>query len=273
MNGGQLVERLRAGQPVLALGMRASRTTDSVRWAKAAGYDTIWVDMEHSTLPVDTVSQLCSCAVDLGLMPWVRVPERDYGMINRVLDGGALGIIVARIESADEARTAVVATRFPPLGQRSQLATLPYVNFERLPARELNRRIDSATAVQVLIESRAGVDAADEIAAVEGVDVLGVGCNDLSADMGLTGESSHPDVVAACHRVIEAARRHGKVAIVGGMPECAALDGLRRAGAAPFVFAGTDTELFLNALRQRVEQAREQIRDAAPLHSDATLAS
>jgi len=57
-----------------------------VRWAKATGYDTIWIDMEHSTLPVDTVAQLCSCAVDLGLTPWVRVPERDYRTINRVLD-------------------------------------------------------------------------------------------------------------------------------------------------------------------------------------------
>ena len=86
MNGAELVERLRARHKIIALGIRAARTTDAVRWAKAAGYDTIWVDMEHSSLPVDTVSQLCSCAVDIGLMPWVRVPERDYGTINRVLD-------------------------------------------------------------------------------------------------------------------------------------------------------------------------------------------
>lgn len=260
MNGSELVERLRAGHPVMALGIRASRTTDTVRWAKAAGYDTIWVDMEHSTLPVDTVSQLCSCAVDLGIMPWVRVPERDYGTINRVLDGGALGIIIARAESASDVRTAVTATRFPPLGQRSQLATLPYVNFEKLHARELNQRIDRATALKVLIESRAGVEAADEIAAVEGVDILALGCNDLSADMGLTGESSHPEVVAACRHVIAAARRHGKVVIVGGMPDCAALDELRAEGAAPFVFAGIDTDLFLTAMRQRVEQAHAALQ-------------
>ncbi|WP_206957856.1 HpcH/HpaI aldolase family protein [Trinickia acidisoli] len=260
MNGAELVERLRGGQPVMALGIRASRTTDAVRWAKAAGYDTIWIDMEHSTLPVDTVSQLCSCAVDLGLMPWVRVPERDYGTINRVLDGGALGIIIARVESAEQARHAVTATRFPPLGQRSQLATLAYLDFAKLHARELNVRIDRATALEVLIESRAGVEAAEAIAAVEGVDVLALGCNDLSADMGHTGESAHPDVVAACRRVIDAARRHGKVAIVGGMPECEALDGLRRDGAAPFVFAGIDTDVFLNALRQRVEQARAALQ-------------
>ncbi|WGS51597.1 aldolase/citrate lyase family protein [Paraburkholderia sp. D15] len=257
MNGAQQVERLRARHKVIALGMRASRTTDAVRWAKAAGYDTIWIDMEHSTLPVDTVSQLCSCAVDLGLMPWVRVPERDYGTINRVLDGGALGIIVARIESAAQARDAVIATRYPPLGQRSQLATLPYVGFEKLPARELNDTLNAATALKVLIESRAGVEAADEIAALDGVDILALGCNDLCADLGYAGESTHPEVVAACRQVIEAARRHGKVAIVGGMPEGDALNGLREAGAAPFIFAGIDTDVFLTALRERVEQARK----------------
>ena len=256
MNGAELVQRLRARQKVIALGIRSARTTDAVRWAKAAGYDTIWVDMEHSSLPVDTVSQLCSCAVDLGLMPWVRVPERDYGTVNRVLDGGALGVIVPRVETVEQARDAVIATRFPPLGQRSQLATLPYVNFEKLPARELNRRVNEATVLKVLIESRAGVEAADAIAALEGVDVLALGCNDLSADMGHTGESAHPEVVAACREVIAAAQRHGKVAIVGGMPEGEALDQLRREGAAPFIFAGIDTDVYLAALRERVEQAR-----------------
>jgi len=256
MNGAELVERLRERHKIIALGIRASRTTDVVRWAKAAGYDTIWIDMEHSSLPVDTVAQLASCAVDLGLMPWVRVPERDYGTINRVLDGGALGIIVPRVETAQQARDAVIATRFPPLGQRSQLATLPYVNFEKLAPREMNRRLNEATVLKVVIESRAGVEAADAIAAVEGVDVLALGCNDLSADLGHTGESAHPEVVAACRQVIAAAQRHGKVAIVGGMPECEALNELRREGAAPFIFGGIDSDVFLAALRERADQAR-----------------
>jgi 2-keto-3-deoxy-L-rhamnonate aldolase RhmA len=149
-----------------------------------------------------------------------------------------------------------MATRFPPLGQRSQLATLPYVNFEKIHARELNQTLNDATAIKVLIESRAGVEAADAIAAVDGVDILAVGCNDLSADLGHAGESTHPEVVEACRRVIAAARRCGKVAIVGGMPDSEALTSLRKEGAAPFIFAGIDTDLFLNALRQRIESSR-----------------
>ncbi|WP_322009635.1 HpcH/HpaI aldolase family protein [Paraburkholderia sp. J12] len=256
MDAAELLARLRGGHKVLALGIRGSRTPDVVRWARAAGYDTIWIDMEHSALPVDSVAQMCACALDLGLMPWVRVPERDYGTINRVLDGGALGIIVARVESAHEAQTAVTATRFAPLGQRSQIATLPHVGYAALPVPEMNARVNAATALKVLIESRAGVEAAESIAAVEGVDVVALGCNDLCADLGHTGEPTHPEVLDACRRVIAAARRHGKVALVGGMPEGEALASLRAEGAAPFIFAGIDTDLFLAALRQRVAQAR-----------------
>ncbi|WP_394836334.1 aldolase/citrate lyase family protein [Pendulispora rubella] len=256
MNGIGVTERLRSGEPVYALGIRASRSADVVRWAKAAGYHAVWIDMEHGTLSVDTAAQLCACALDIGLSPWVRVPERDYGTINRVLDGGALGIIVPRVETAQQARDAVTATRFPPLGQRSQVATLPHVRFEKLHTRELNQRLNDVTAVQVLIESRAGVDAAAAIAAVPGVDVLGIGCNDLSADLGHPGESTHPEVVDACRRVIAAARHHDKIALVGGMPDGDTLSTLRREGAVRYVFAGIDSDLFLGALRQRIDASR-----------------
>ncbi|SMG53621.1 aldolase/citrate lyase family protein [Paraburkholderia susongensis] len=256
MTGDELLTSLRRGERILALGIRASRTAEVVRWAKAAGYHTIWIDMEHSTLPVDVVSQMCLCARDIGLMPWVRVPEREYGVINRVLDGGALGIVIARVESAEQAQAAATATRFAPHGQRSQISTLPVVDYARLPAREFNERVNAATALKVLIESRAGVAAADAIAAVDGVDVVALGCNDLSADMGYPGEPTHPAVVAACREVIAATVRHRKVAIVGGMPEGEALDSLRREGATRFVFAGIDSDLFLASLRERAEAAR-----------------
>ncbi|ALS62738.1 HpcH/HpaI aldolase family protein [Pandoraea norimbergensis] len=262
MESTELMARLRAGQPVFALGMRAARSPDVVRWARAAGYDTVWIDMEHSPMPVDTVSQLCLCAVDLGLMPWVRVPERDYGMINRVLDGGALGIIAARIESAEQAREIVTASRFAPHGQRSQLATLPFVGYEKLPAAEMNRRVNAVTAVKLLIESRAGVENAAAIAAVPGVDIVALGCNDLSADLGHTGNPTHPDVLAACRQVVAAVRAQGKIAIVGGMPEGEALTQLRADGAAPFVFSGIDGDLFLDAMRRRVAADRNALTPA-----------
>jgi 2-keto-3-deoxy-L-rhamnonate aldolase RhmA len=250
------LEQLRNGQPLYALGVRFSRTTDIARLAHGAGYHVIWVDLEHSTIALDEAVQICGCAADLGMTPWVRVAERDYGSIGRVLDGGASGIIVPRVEDADQASDAVMATRFPPLGQRSQIAILPQLQFERLPAGETNRRIDAMNTLQVLIETRKGVENADAIAAVDGVDILGVGINDLSADLGCLGEQSHPALQAACEKVIAAARRHGKLPIVGGVADPARYAQLLMLGMAPLIMAGMDGELMQCALRLRIAQER-----------------
>ncbi|MOA27590.1 5-keto-4-deoxy-D-glucarate aldolase [compost metagenome] len=115
----------------------------------------------------------------------------------------------------------------------------------------------------MLIESRLGVENADAIAALPGVDILAVGANDLSADLGHPGDPGHPEVIQACHRVVEAALAHGKLAVVGGLADPARLAELHRAGAAPYLFAGIDTDLFLNALQGKAQQSL----DAYQAHS------
>jgi 2-keto-3-deoxy-L-rhamnonate aldolase RhmA len=254
-----VIDRLRQNQTMLALGVRTSRTTDIARMAYAAGYQILWVDLEHSTISLDETVQICGCASDLGLTPWVRVPERDYGVIGRVLDGGAKGIIVPRVEDAAQAQGCVTAARFPPLGQRSQIAVLPQLQFERRPAAELNRAIDDQTTIQVLLESRKGIDNAETIAAVQGVDILGVGMNDLSADLGCLGDTTNTLLTEACLHVIAAARKHVKLAIVGGIQDADHYAGLIKAGMAPLVMAGIDTDLLLGALRKRVEETRSLV--------------
>src|SRR4030081_1909733 len=92
-----LLVRLRAGKPTLMLGIRTSRTTDVVRIAVATGYDAVMIDLEHSTMSLDVAGRLCATAGDLGLTPFVRVRERDYGAIGPLLDAGAQGIIAPRI--------------------------------------------------------------------------------------------------------------------------------------------------------------------------------
>ncbi|MDH4560923.1 aldolase/citrate lyase family protein [Pseudomonas sp. BN411] len=258
-----LMERLYASRPVLALGIRASRSPDLVRWARAAGYDAIWVDLEHSGISLDDTAQLCATALDLGMTPWVRVPEEDFGVIGRVLDGGALGIIAPRVETVEQAERYLTACRFAPRGQRSQIATLVQVGFRRLPVKEMNTLVDDAVAVKMLIESRRGVENAHAIAALPGVDILAVGANDLSADLGHPGDPGHPEVIQACHRVVEAALAHGKLAVIGGLADPARLAELHRAGAAPYLFAGIDTDLFLNALQGKAQQSL----DAYQAHS------
>src|SRR5580704_2345528 len=121
-----MLQRLAQGEPLLSLGIRNARTAEIVRMAKTAGFGLVWIDLEHSSISIDCAVQIIASAADLGLEGWVRVPEREYGVIGRLLDGGATGIIVPRVETAAEAQDIVDACRFPPRGRRSQIARLPH---------------------------------------------------------------------------------------------------------------------------------------------------
>src|SRR3984957_18979262 len=132
-----MLQRLAQGEPLLSLGIRNARTAEIVRMAKTAGFGLVWIDLEHSSISIDCAVQIIASAADLGLEAWARIPERDYGVIGRLLDGGATGIVVPRVETAEEARQVVNAARFPPRGQRSQIAQLPQVGYRRMPAAEL----------------------------------------------------------------------------------------------------------------------------------------
>ena len=254
-----VLQGLARGEPLLSLGVRNARTAEIVRMAKAAGFGIVWVDLEHSSLSIDCAVQILASAADLGMEAWARVPERDYGAIGRLLDGGATGIIAPHVETAEEAQTVVNAARFPPRGQRSQIALLPQAKYRRMPAAELMHIADLATTVHILIESAEGVRNADGIAAVDGVDALHVGMNDLSVDLGHVDRLRDADVVDACKRVITAARGRGKLAVVGGSADPAQFVELLNAGAAPLIFAAIDGDVLAAGLSQRASDWDQRI--------------
>jgi 4-hydroxy-2-oxoheptanedioate aldolase len=254
-----LLERLARGLPVAALGVRGSRTADIARIAKSTGHQAIWIDMEHSTMPVDTAAMICATSVDLGLVPFVRRPEQDYGIVGRLLDGGAMGIIAPRIETVEQARELVAACKFPPLGQRSAIGTLPLVEFRSIPVGDFNGLMNNATIVKVLIESPRGVENIRAIAAVPGVDLIGIGTNDLTAEMGIPGQYRNSEVRHAHEVALAACRELGKPLAIGGISDPVYAAELIRLGAAPFLFTGIDTDLLLGATRERIRQALASI--------------
>src|SRR5580693_10690942 len=152
-----VLRRLAQGEPLLSLGIRNARSAEIVRMAKTAGFGLVWIDLEHSSISVDCAVQIMASAADLGLEAWARVPEREYGAIGRLLDGGATGIVAPRIETAEEAQNVVNAARFPPRGQRSQIALLPQVGYRKLPAADLMEAADRATTIHILLESAKGI--------------------------------------------------------------------------------------------------------------------
>jgi 4-hydroxy-2-oxoheptanedioate aldolase len=249
------IQRLARGTRLAALGVRSSRTADIARIARASGHQAIWIDLEHSTMPIDTAASICAVAVDIGLASFVRVPEREYGVIGRLLDGGVLGIIAPRVESVEEAQAIVSACRFPPLGHRSAVATLAHVNFRKLPTEEFNCAMNEATVVMILIESPLGIRNIEAIAGLPGVDLVGIGTNDLSAELGVPGQYSHASVRDAHETAIAACRRAGKSLVIGGIGDMAYNAELIRLGAAPFFFTGIDTDLLLGAARDSLTHA------------------
>jgi 2-keto-3-deoxy-L-rhamnonate aldolase RhmA len=248
------LDRLRDGELTLMLAIRSSRTADVVRIAKSTGHHAILIDLEHSAMSLDVAANLAGTAGDLGLFPLVRLPEREYGAIGRLLDCGASGIVAPRIETAGQAGAVARACRFAPRGQRSQLAAVPQSGMRPTPAGELNPALDEATVVQILIETPAGVGNADAIAAVDGVDMIAFGANDYTAEIGAPGEYGHPRVTEAIAALAGACERNGKLLMVGGIGDPGRLRELAPLGVCPLRLTGTDTDMLYAGAAARAER-------------------
>lgn len=235
--------RLHADELTLMMGIRSSRTSDVVRIAHATGHHAVMVDLEHSAMSLDVAAALCATAGDLGMTAFVRVPEREYGAIGRLLDCGAHGIVAPRIDTAADAELVSRACRFAPRGQRSQLAMVPQLGMRPIPARELNPALDDAVVVQILLETPTAVAHADAIAAVDGVDILAIGANDLTAELGVPGQFDDPRLRDAVATVGAACRRHGKLMMLGGIGDLALVERLRPLGVCSLQLTGMDTDL------------------------------
>ena len=237
--------------------MRLTRGIEIVRIAKTAGFDSIYVDLEHSSLSVDATGQICMAALEAGIAPFVRVPANTSENIQRALDGGALGVIAPNVRSAEEARAVVAAVKYPPMGNRGASGGLPHLQYRSFPAAEANAAVDAATMVIVQFESAEAVDRAEEIVAVEGVDLVLIGTNDLLADLGLTGQFDHDKVRDAYARTIAACRKHGKHVGVGGLASRPKLVAEFVKMGARYVSTGTDLAFLLAEATQRAKQVRD----------------
>src|SRR6266581_4393064 len=224
-------EKLARGEVVSSMTVRLVRSIEIARIAKTAGFDSIYVDVEHSSLSLETTSQICIAALEIGVSPFVRVPSTRPEHVSRALDGGALGVIAPHIRSAAEAREVVASAKYPPFGEVSMVV----VQFETADA----------------------IDKAGEIAAVEGVDMVLIGTNDLLADMGLPGQYEHERVRDAYARTIAACHKHGKHVGVGGLATRPKLAAEFVNMGARYVSTGTDLAFLLAESTARAKQVHE----------------
>src|SRR6185437_721462 len=180
-------QRLERGELSLGLGIRYSRGVEIAKILKTCGYDWLFIDLEHGTLSLDTAAQMAVAALDAGIAPLVRVPEGEYSMATRILDGGALGIVVPHVDTPETAAAVVSHLKYPPIGHRSVAGTSAHFDFRSLKVGELTAAGNAATLVVMMIETPTAVANAEAIAAVPGIDALLIGTNDLSMEMGIPG--------------------------------------------------------------------------------------
>jgi 2-keto-3-deoxy-L-rhamnonate aldolase RhmA len=248
-------EKLARNEVVASMTVRLTRGIEIAQIAKTAGFDSLYVDMEHSAFSLETTGQICMAALAVGVTPLVRVP--GVAEVSRVLDAGALGVIAPHVRSADDARAYVAAAKFPPLGERSAAGPLPHLQYRSFPAKEADAALNAATLLMVQFESAGALANADAIMAVEGVDMVMIGSNDLLADMGLTGQYEHPKLREAYATAIATCRRYGKHVGVGGLvsrPDLAAE--FVRMGAR-YVSTGTDLGFLLAAAAAKAKEVRD----------------
>ena len=207
LSNGSLRHKLRSGQPTLGVVTGFHNDTDHVETLGLLGYDFLWADAEHSTANASTVANLILAAERRGMPTLVRIGygyQNVIGHSQKFLVAGAQGIILPQCECADDVHKIVDAVKFPPIGKRG-LAGERW-NAWGLGGQLHNGEGDATLAdcvrtsnnnsiVGVIVESRRGIEALDEILLVEHVDFVFVAPTDLSSDMGLHGQIRHPDVV------------------------------------------------------------------------------
>ncbi len=174
------------------------------------GFDWMLFDTEHAAIDTLSVVPLLQAVAPYPVHPIVRPTSLNAAEIKKLLDSGVQTILVPYVQSADDARAAAAAVDYPPGGIRGVAGITRATRFGAIP--EYHRRARAEICLIVQIETRAALDALDEIATVPGVDAVFIGPADLAASLGHPGEPSHPDVKAACLDAMRRLRALGKPA-------------------------------------------------------------
>ena len=211
MQENRMKSKLLSGQP--AFGVSAMIPSPQVvEMVGQLGFDWVLIDCEHGTISLESVELMVMAAEASGITPIVRPPSKDAGHISQAMDRGAMGVQVPHVNTAADARQAVAAVKYHPLGGRGLAAgTRPAHYGFGLPAAEYVQAANRETLVCVQLEEVEALRNIDAILQVAGVDVFFLGPSDLSQSMGCPGQTDAPQVQAAIAGAFAAIRAAGKV--------------------------------------------------------------
>jgi 2-keto-3-deoxy-L-rhamnonate aldolase RhmA len=204
-------EKLARGETVLGCGLQAYRSAEIPRTFAAGGFDYVFIDMEHGAFDLETVHDMIRASVDSGITPIVRVGELLYSLVARLLDAGAQGIILPRVEDPALLREALGWMRFPPQGRRGYGVNPTMLHYEARTFPEVIEHLNRHTLSVVQFETRTAMERADETLSLPGLDIAMVGPADLSISLGIPGQFDNPLLVSTVDALIEKCNRHGVV--------------------------------------------------------------
>jgi 2-keto-3-deoxy-L-rhamnonate aldolase RhmA len=261
MRVNQTRERLSKGETVFGCGLQVYRSAEIPRAFAVAGFDYVFIDMEHGSYDLETVQDMINASTDSGITPIVRVGELLYSLCARLLDAGAQGIILPRVEDPKILEEAMTWMRFPPMGKRGFGVNPTMIGYEARTFPEIIEHQNRETLSVVQFETTTAMERAEDLLSVKGLDVVMVGPADLSISLGVPGQFDHPLMLKTIDKLIEQCNRHGVVPGIQtrglAMAKLWAERGMR------FVGAAAEHALLLEKARETVA-ALKAVKAAAP---------
>ncbi len=212
MRANRVKQTLSSGGTALGTMVFEFSSTGIARIAATAGVDFVIFDLEHTGWSLETLRMLLATARAPEVTPLVRVPASQYHFVARVLDLGALGFMAPMVESEEQARQLVQFAKYPPIGRRGCAFGIAHDDYTAGDSKAKMLAANQETMIIAQIETAAGLESVEAIAAVPGIDVLWIGHNDLTASLGIPGEFTHPRYLSAVDRVLAACGKNHKAA-------------------------------------------------------------
>ena len=202
-------EKLNNGETVLGTMIQELRSPAVPILFANAGFDFVFIDMEHGAHNMETVADMIKTARFAGITPFVRVPDLQYHLIARALDAGAQGFMVPRIETREQAEKAVAYSKYPPMGERGCSINKGHNDYKGDDLISFINNANEENFVILQIERKAAMDDLDNILSVEGVDGAVLGPNDMAVSYGVPNDLNSPLMNDIFTKVLETGKKYG----------------------------------------------------------------
>ncbi len=230
---------LKRGGTVIGCQVAEVRSPNIALLYGAAGFDFIFIDMEHGGFDLETVGDFITASKAAAIVPVVRVPALEEHFLSRVLDLGACGLMIPHVQTREQVQRVMQAAKFRPAGERGLAPFRAHSGFAKVNIPQFIQEANENTLVVIMVEDDEAINRIDELISVAGVDVVFMGTMDLSYHLGIPGEVRHPEILKRIDQVIATCEKKG---VAFGMPVPNPewyQKGIR------FIFASSDVDLIV----------------------------